>query len=95
MVGNVTIQGQITGTATFDGAKISAVVTISPPINATVVFGRSGVSVHNLLSDRDAEDAHPIESITGLTDVLDTIPAPLSFTPENVANKKTTLTKIT
>ncbi len=66
MVGNVTIQGQIVGTATFDGAKISAVVTIAPPINATVIFGRSGVSAHNLLSDRDAEDVHPKESITGL-----------------------------
>ena len=43
MVGNVTIQGQIVGTATFDGAKISAVVTIMPPINATVNFG-GGIS---------------------------------------------------
>lgn len=66
MVGNVTIQGQIVGKATFDGAKISAVVTIAPPINATVVFGRSGVSVHNELTGRDAVDVHPKESITGL-----------------------------
>jgi len=92
MVGNVTIQGQIVGTATFDGAKISAVVTIATPINATVVFGKSGVAIHNLLTGRDAVDAHPIEAITGLTEVLETIPTPLSFTPENVANKKTTLT---
>ena len=92
MVGNVTIQGQIVGTATFDGAKISAVVTIAPPINATVVFGKSGVSIHNELTGRDAADAHPIASITGLTAALATIPAPLGFTPENVSNKKTTLT---
>ena len=92
MVGNVTIQGQIVGTATFDGAKISAVVTIAPPINATVVFGKSGVTIHNLLAGRDAEDAHPIEAITGLTEVLEAIPTPLGFTPENVSSKKTTLT---
>ena len=96
MVGNVKIQGQIVGTATFDGAKISAVVTIAPPINATVVFGRSGVSVHNELTGRDAEDAHPIDAITDLPETLQTIvesiPAPLGFTPENAANKKTTLT---
>lgn len=67
MVGNVTIQGQIVGTATFDGAKISAVVTVAPPINATVIFGRSGVTVHNLLTGRDDIDAHQKESITGLT----------------------------
>ena len=95
MVGNVTIQGQIVGTATFDGAKISAVVTIAPPINATVVFGKSGVTAHNLLTDRDAEDAHPIAAITGLTEALATIPDPLGFTPENTANKKTTLTNST
>lgn len=64
MVGNLTIQGQIVGTATFDGAKISAVVTIAPPINATVVFGRSGVTVHNQLTDRDADDVHPVEAIS-------------------------------
>ena len=66
MVGNLTIQGQIAGTATFDGAKISAVVTIAPPINATVIFGKSGVTVHNELTGRDAVDVHPKESITGL-----------------------------
>jgi len=70
MVGNVTIQGQIVGTATFDGAKISAVVTIAPPINATVVFGKSGVSIHNELTGRDAADVHPISSITGLSEAI-------------------------
>lgn len=50
MVGNVTIQGQIVGTATFDGAKISAVVTIAPPINATVNFG-GGISTIEQLPD--------------------------------------------
>lgn len=64
MVGNVTIQGQIIGAATFDGAKISAVVTIAQPINATVVFGKSGVTIHNQLTGRDDEDAHPIEAIS-------------------------------
>ena len=67
MVGNVTIQGQIVGTATFDGAKISAVVTIAPQITATVIFGKSGVTVHNELTGRDAVDVHPKESITDLT----------------------------
>ena len=96
MVGNVTIQGQIVGTATFDGAKISAVVTVAPQITATVIFGKSGVTVHNELTGRDAADAHPIASITDLPETLqaiaDSIPAPLVFTPENVSNKKTTLT---
>lgn len=50
MVGNLTIQGQIVGTATFDGAKISAVVTIAPPINATVNFG-GGISTIEQLPD--------------------------------------------
>lgn len=85
MVGNVTIQGQIVGTATFDGAKISAVVTIAPPINATVVFGKSGVSVHNELTGRDAENAHPKESITGLT---------ISDSPEFANTKITTLDSV-
>lgn len=96
MVGNVTIQGQIVGTATFDGAKISANVTIAPPINATVVFGGSGVTVHNSLTGRDVVDSHPIEAITDLPETLqgivDSIPDPIWFTPENEANKKTTLT---
>ena len=41
-------------------------------VNVTVTTGGGGgVTVHNLLTGRDAEDAHPIGAITGLQDALD------------------------
>ncbi len=37
-----------------------------------------GVSDHNLLTGRDSNDQHPISAITGLEDILATIPVPMS-----------------
>lgn len=94
-----------------------------PTSNPISDDGRSHDFYHNDFDGRDAVDAHPIESITGLSTsiqaIIDSIPNELSdlnedathrivtdtekeiwngkqdalgFTPENVANKKTTLT---
>lgn len=53
--------------------EIEARLYDGQPINITMVAsgGSGGVTVHNLLSGRDAEDSHPIEAITGLQDELD------------------------
>jgi len=48
------------------------VLTWSSADNAWIpATSPSGVTVHNLLTGRDAADAHPIESVTGLRDELD------------------------
>jgi hypothetical protein len=44
---------------------------------------------HNLLRNRNAEDAHPQSAITGLVAALDGKEDSLGFTPEDESNKKT------
>lgn len=47
-----------------------------PAITVNVITGTGGggTSVHNQLTGRSADDAHPISAITGLQEALDTIP---------------------
>ena len=45
-----------------------------PEIEADFNIEGSGVTKHNLLSNRDLPDQHPISAITGLHEALDTIP---------------------
>lgn len=42
--------------------------------NAAVRTGPSGTTDHRALTNRDADDQHPIKAITGLTEKLNTIP---------------------
>lgn len=37
-----------------------------------------GTSDHRFLSNRDAQDQHPVSAITGLQDILETIPVPMT-----------------
>ena len=95
MVTEVTINGGVAVTANFNGSSIAVTVSLSAPLNVIVQlgYGSDPTSIpHNLLTGRDAVDSHPISAITGLTAALATIPAPIGFTPENVSNKKQTLT---
>ena len=41
---------------------------------AKVVYQNTGTSDHRELTNRDADDQHPIKAITGLQEKLDTIP---------------------
>lgn len=43
------------------------------PIEATFSLDVQGITEHNLLSNRDLPDQHPIDAITGLRDELDNI----------------------
>ena len=42
--------------------------------NAAVRTGPGGTTDHRALTNRDADDQHPIKAITGLTENLNTIP---------------------
>ncbi len=70
-------------TASFDGTQLDVVIQIGGIPDAPKdgkTYGRKdgnwdeveggGVTVHNDLTDRDADDAHPISAITGLQDEL-------------------------
>lgn len=40
--------------------------------------GEGGTSDHRHLTGRDAQDQHPVSAITGLQDILETIPVPMT-----------------
>lgn len=67
MVAEVSISGGVSITANFDGNSIDVSVSVSSPINIIVQLGYGSDPTaipHNLLTGRDAVDAHPIESIS-------------------------------
>lgn len=43
------------------------------PIEATFSLDVQGITEHNLLSNRDLPDQHPIDAITGLREALDNV----------------------
>ena len=52
--------------------ELGAPAPVGVDFNVTVRTG--GTTDHRALSNRDADDQHPIKAITGLADKLNTIP---------------------
>lgn len=57
----------------LSGAETLAQVELPPPGG-----GESGTADHRLLTGRDAGNQHPIDAITRLAEVLETIPRPMT-----------------
>lgn len=62
-------------TLEYDGENLSLMSGNETLSSVEIVGG--GTSDHCMLANRDAENQHPITSITGLAEELDTIPAPI------------------
>lgn len=60
----------------YDGLDLS-LTSGGRRLSTIQVAGAGGGSDHRVLSHRDAEEQHPISSITGLTDELGRIPEPV------------------
>lgn len=57
----------------LSGAEALDHVELPPPGG-----GEGGTSDHRHLTGRDAQDQHPVSAITGLQDILETIPVPMT-----------------
>lgn len=59
------------GTIDFE---LGAPAPVGVEFNAAVRTGLGGTTDHRALTNRDADDQHPIKAITGLIEKLNTIP---------------------
>jgi len=71
---NITINGENNSDITPEEAvqELNTFIGSFKSLSSGSGSGTGGVTEHNQLTGRDAEDCHPMEAITGLSDALDT-----------------------